>query len=189
MNGIILASGYSTRMGKNKLMMKINNEEIIKHVIKEVKKSNINNVILVAREKDVLDIGKDFEIKIFENKDAHLGQSTSIKIGIRNCENNENYMFFCGDQPFVDFESINKLIEVSNKHKDNIIVPKVNGRIGSPVIFPKVYKTELSLLTGDVGGREIIKNNKENIIYVEIDNLLFLEDIDTEEDYKNLSKL
>lgn len=189
MNAIILASGYSTRMGKNKLMMKINNEEIIRRVVKEVKKSNINNIILVAREKDVLDIGKTLEIKVLENKEAHLGQSTSIKIGLKNCEANENYMFFCGDQPFIDVKSINKLIEISNKYKDNIIIPRVNGKTGSPVIFPKRYKKELSLLIGDIGGREIIRNNKENVIYVEIENLLFLEDVDTEEDYLKLSKL
>lgn len=189
MNGIILASGYSTRMGKNKLMMKINNEEIIRHVVKEVKKSNINNIILVAREKDVLDIGRDFGVEVLENKEANLGQSTSIKIGLKNCKVNENYMFFCGDQPFIDFKSINKLIETSDKYNDNIIIPMVNGKTGSPVIFPKRYKRELSLLTGDIGGREIIRTNKENVIYVEIENLLFLEDIDTKEDYVKLSKV
>lgn len=189
MNGIILASGYSTRMGKNKLMMKINNEEIIKHVVKEVKKSNIDNIILVAREEDVLDIGKALEIKVLENREAHLGQSTSIKIGLKHCKENENYMFFCGDQPFIDFKSINKLIETSDKYNDNIIIPRVNGKTGSPVIFPKRYKKELSLLTGDIGGREIIRTNKENVIYVEIENLLFLEDIDTKEDYVKLSKV
>lgn len=189
MNGIILASGFSTRMGKNKLLMKINNEEIIRIVIKEVKKSKISNVILVAREKKVLDIGKEENIKIVENINADLGQSSSIKHGISNSNINEDFMFFCGDQPFIDYENINKLIDISNNLEDNIIVPKINKRTGSPVIFPNKFKEELNLLSGDVGGKAIINKNKEKVIYVEIKNELFFEDIDTNEDYVKLSKL
>ena len=48
MNGIILASGFSRRMGQNKLLMKINNKEIIRTVIQEIKKSNITNIILIV---------------------------------------------------------------------------------------------------------------------------------------------
>lgn len=189
MNGIILASGFSTRMGKNKLLMKINNEEIIRRVIKEVKKSNISNIILVAREKTILDMGKLENIKVVENKEAHLGQSSSIRLGINSSKIEEDFMFFCGDQPFIDFKSINKLIEVSKKSNESIIVPRMNERTGSPVIFPKIYKKELNLLTGDIGGREIIKNNKEKVKYVDIMNPLFLEDVDTKEDYMKLSKI
>ena len=189
MNGIILASGFSTRMGKNKLLMKINNEEIISRVIKEVKKSNISNIILVAREKTILDIGKLENVKVVENKEAYLGQSSSIKIGINNSNIDEDFMFFCGDQPFIDFKSINKLIEASKKARESIIIPKVNEKTGSPVIFSKIYKKDLGLLTGDIGGREVIRKNKEKVVYVEIMNPLFLEDVDTNEDYIKLSKI
>lgn len=183
MNGIILASGFSTRMGKNKLLMKINNEEIIRRVIKEVKKSNISNVILVAREKEVLDIGKEENINVVENINADLGQSSSIKYGVSNSDIDEDFMFFCGDQPFIDYNSINKLIEASKELNDSIVVPNIGKRTGSPVIFSKKLKNELSLLNGDVGGKEIIKKNKDKVIYVEISNELFFEDIDTKEDY------
>ena len=189
MNGIILASGFSTRMRKNKLLMKINNEEIISRVIKEVKKSNISYIILVAREKTILDIGKLEYVKVVVNKEAYLGQSSSIRLGINSSKIEEDFIFFCRDQPFIDFKSINKLIEVSKKSNESIIVPRMNERTGSPVIFPKIYKKELNLLTGDIVGREIIKNNKEKVIYVDIMNPLFLEDVDTKEDYMKLSKI
>ena len=56
MNGIILASGFSTRMGKNKLLMKIDEEEIIRRVIRIIKGSKVKNIILIAREKEVIEI-------------------------------------------------------------------------------------------------------------------------------------
>lgn len=189
MNGIILASGFSTRMGNNKLLMKINEEEIIRRVIRIVKSSEVDNVILVAREEAVIEIGKEEKILVVKNNKAHLGQSTSIHLGLEKSNLNKNFMFFCGDQPFIDINSINKLVKLSNENYDKIIVPKVREKTGSPVIFPKSFYNDLMLLTGDIGGRKIIKRNKERIIYESLDNNLFLEDIDTTEDYIKLLKL
>lgn len=186
MNGIILASGFSKRMGKNKLLMNIGEEVILQRVIREIKKSDISNIILVAREDNVIKIGMEEQIEVIKNDFAINGQSQSIKLGLTKVDSNKNFMFFCGDQPFIDSQSINKLIAGSINFKDNIIIPRVNCQTGSPIIFPKKLKSELVALEGDVGGREVIKNNNRKIKYIDIDNYLFLEDIDTMEDYNKL---
>lgn len=184
MNGIILASGFSRRMGKNKLLMNIGEEVILQKVIREIKKSDISNIILVAREDNVIEIGIREEIQVIKNESATYGQSQSIKVGLTKVNASQNFMFFCGDQPFIDSSSINKLITASIRLKDNIIIPRVKGKTGSPVIFPKFLKDELEALKGDVGGREVIKSNNSKVIYVDINNDLFLQDIDTMDDYK-----
>lgn len=184
MNAIILAAGFSRRMGENKLLMSIGEEVILQRVIRKIKKSNISNIILVAREDTVINLGITEGIKVVKNEFAILGQSYSIKLGLDKSDLDNNFMFFCGDQPFIDSYSINKLIDISFKSKDNIIIPRVKDKIGSPIIFPKDLKGELESLKGDVGGKEVIKNNKDKVKYVDLDNELFLQDIDTLEDYK-----
>ena len=184
MNGIILASGFSRRMGKNKLLMKIGEETILEKVIKEIKKSNISNIILVAREDNIINLGIKEKLKVVINDNAIYGQSNAIKLGLTKADLDKNFMFFCGDQPFIDSFSINKLVESSLNFKDNIIMPKVKDKIGSPIIFPNYLKFQLDKLEGDVGGREVIKNNKDRVKYIDIDNDLFLQDIDTLDDYK-----
>ncbi len=184
MNGIILASGFSRRMGKNKLLMKIGEETILEKVIKEIKKSNISNIILVAREDNIINLGIKEKLKVVINDNAIYGQSNAIKLGLTKADLDKNFMFFCGDQPFIDSFSINKLVESSLNFKDNIIIPKVKDKIGSPIIFPNYLKFQLDKLEGDVGGREVIKNNKDRVKYIDIDNDLFLQDIDTLDDYK-----
>lgn len=184
MNGIILASGFSRRMGKNKLLMKIGEETILEKVIKEIKKSNISNIILVAREDSIINLGIKEKLKVVINDNAIYGQSNAIKLGLTKADLDKNFMFFCGDQPFIDSFSINKLVESSLNFKDNIIIPKVKDKIGSPIIFPNYLKFQLDELEGDVGGREVIKNNKDKVKYIDIDNDLFLQDIDTLDDYK-----
>ena len=184
MNGIILASGFSRRMGQNKLLMKINNKEIIRTVIQEIKKSNITKIILVARDENVIKIGIEENITVIKNNNSDLGQSESIKLGVKEANPENDFMFFCGDQPFLDKDSINKLIEESRKCEENIIIPKVKEKYGNPVIFPRRFKYELENLKGDIGGKQIINNNKKIVKYIEIDNELFLKDIDTIEEYE-----
>ncbi|MCR1952585.1 MULTISPECIES: NTP transferase domain-containing protein [Clostridium] len=184
MNGIILAAGFSRRMGKNKLLMNIGEKAILEKVIGEIKKSDISNIILVAREDNVIELGIREEIQVIKNEFAIYGQSQSIKLGLSRADLNKDFMFFCGDQPFIDSMSINKLITESLNCEDKIIVPRVKDKTGSPVIFPKCLKRDLELLEGDIGGREVIKNNKSKVKYIDIENELFLQDIDNIEDYK-----
>lgn len=189
MNGIILASGFSRRMGRNKLVMNIGDELIIEKVIKTIKKSNMSKIILVGREEEIINIGINEGIKTIKNDLAINGQSESIKLGLKEADLNHNYMFFCGDQPFIDEEIVNKLIKVSSQNSENIIIPKFKDKTGSPIIFPISLKKELESLKGDMGGREVIKNNKDKIKYVGINNSLFLQDIDTIKEYEEFIKL
>ncbi|MDV4151293.1 NTP transferase domain-containing protein [Clostridium sp. AL.422] len=188
MNGIILGSGFSRRMGKNKLLMNIGEEAIIQKVIREIKKSNISKIILVAKEEDVINIGIKEDIEVIKNDFAIYGQSQSIKLGLSKADLKQNFMFFCGDQPFIDSISINKLIASSIKFQNNIIIPMVKGETGSPIIFPKYLKNELEELEGDIGGKEVVKNNKDKVKYIDIENTSFLQDIDTIEDYNKFIK-
>lgn len=183
MNGIILASGFSKRMGKNKLLMNFGEEVILQKVIREIKKSNIINLILVAREESVIKLGIEEGIEVVKNEFADFGQSQSIRLGLDKADVDNNFMFFCGDQPFIDCYSINKLIDFSLKFKDSIVIPRVKDKVGSPVIFPRLLRCELEALEGDVGGRKVIKDNQDKVKYVDLNNELFLQDIDTLEDY------
>lgn len=189
MNAIILASGFSRRMGQNKLLMKINEETIIEKVIKEVKKSEIENIYIVTNNEYIKDIAFKLNIKIIENKEAIKGQSEGIKAGVKAIKEKGHLMFFCGDQPFIDSITINKLIYESKKNIDKIIVPTFNNRKGNPVIFPESFRIDLLKLEGDIGGRYIIKEYNDKVIFFEVEKELFLKDIDNYEEYKEIIKM
>jgi len=188
MNGIILAAGFSRRMGDNKLLMEYKGKTIIESVIETIKKSKVTNLILVAKDDKIIEIGKKLNIKTVKNHKAEIGQSQSIKLGITHGNLNYDYMFFCGDQPFINEFTINKLIDYSKENKERIIIPKFRGKVGNPVIFPKAYKEELLNISGDTGGRVIIKSKKEKVLYVEVDDPLFIQDIDNLEEYNKYIK-
>jgi len=189
MNGIILASGFSRRMGQNKLLMKIKEETIIEKVINEVKKSKVEKIYIVTNNEEIKSIAYKSDIEVIENKDAIKGQSESIKLAVKEIKEKGDFMFFCGDQPFIDFITINNLINESKKNKNKIIVPIFESRKGNPVIFPENFRLDLLNIEGDVGGRYIIKSNKDKVVFFEVNKEIFLKDIDNNEEYKEIIKM
>lgn len=181
---IIMASGLSKRMGENKLLLKYKDKTIIEYVLDEVSKVDFKEVIVVSSYNEIKEISKKYNYKYIENKKNYIGQSESIKLGINNSKESLGYMFFVGDQPLIDSNYINKMIEVFNENKDFIIIPKYKDRKGNPVIFPKSKREELLSLKEDEKGKKVITNSC-NIKYVDVSEYMLF-DIDTKKDYIQL---
>lgn len=182
-----MASGFSKRMGKDKLLLDINGETLIERVIKAVKESNIEEVIMTYREDKIKNIGDKYNLNTVYNCNAEEGQSSSIKAGIKAAKlNADGYMFFVADQPFLSSEVINKIINKFSMDTSMIVVPLYKDKKGNPVIFSSRFKKELLRLEGDIGGKKIIKSNLNRVEYINIDNFSAGQDIDTWDEYTNL---
>lgn len=92
-----------------------------------------------------------------------------------------------GDQPLLSVKTINELIDVFYLYPEKIIIPCYNDIKGSPVIFPNKYINKLIKLRGDNSGKQIIKQNLSDVVYITIENKIENLDVDTLEDYHKLS--
>lgn len=188
-SAIIMASGYSSRMGKNKLLLPFRGKTIIENVLDIVNNCEFDDIVLVAQEEIVLEMASTRNIKSVKNEAAYLGQSNSIKLGIKSSKEVEGYAFFTADQPLIDTMNINMLVNSFNNNVNSIIVPVFGEKRGTPVIFSSNYKTELMELEGDTGGRVIIAKHRAEVIYKEVSSERFVMDIDCVEDYRRLLTL
>ena len=185
-SAIIMASGFSSRMGENKLLMKYNDKFLIEYTLDTISKCNFKDRVIVTQYKAIKEIGEKLNFKVVINQQPNKGQSESIKLGIKNCKESEGYMFFVGDQPLFEGKDIEKLIEVFNEDTSYIVIPKYKEHYGNPVIYPKKYKKDILNLEGDKGGKSIIKSS-DKIKYVNVcEDTLF--DIDYIDDFNNLLK-
>ena len=185
-NCIVMASGYGRRLGLNKLLLSYNGKKLIEYTLDNILKCKFNSRLVIAKDKDVIKIAEDKGLKVVKNNKSILGQSESMKLGIKNSPKGDGYMFFTGDQPLLEVNTINSLIYTFNKNKENIIVPRYKNRNGSPVIFPFKFINELNAIKGDRGGREVIKKNVEDVVFFDVKHECELMDIDTWEDYEKL---
>lgn len=189
-SAIVMASGLSKRMNKSKLHMEINDKKIYEFILHTIKSCQcFNEVIVVAKDQEIIEKSESLEFKVIKNEKSFLGQSTSIKLGLTNSKHSQGYMFFVADQPFIKESTIKALIDEFNNNPDKIIIPCYNGKNGNPVIFPLNLKEELLSLEGDIGGKSVINNNIDKVIKVHIKTDYENIDIDTMEDYEKVIKM
>jgi len=188
-SAIVMASGYSKRMGQEKLLLEYGGKSIIERLLDVLLESKDLEILLIARNQKIIEIGKSKSIKVIENQKAFNGISESIKLGVLNAATNTGYMFVAGDQPFLDIELINQLISKFKNHPKSIIIPEFKGRRGNPVIFPYEMKNEFLKLSGDIGGKQIINKHLDQIEFVAIKDDKKLFDVDTKENYEYIIKM
>jgi len=185
--GIILAAGEGKRMGKVKLTLPLGNKKLIEWVLEAAKLTPLDKYFLVVRpeDKDIIKIGKAWGAEIVLNPDFRKGMSTSIKKALLkiNTQEAEGFFLILGDQPLITSKIINKLIKSFSPGKGEIVVPYFKNKRGNPVLFDICWKDELMAITGDVGGRVLIKAHPEKIKRVNISDKAILFDIDQEKDY------
>ena len=185
-SAILLAAGESKRMnGENKLTKKIHGTPLIKHSVKNILSSSVNELIIVlGHQKEIIEklIDKNEKIKFVFNKDFESGMASSIKIGLDNLSEKTEAFFIClGDMPMVSPDIYNQLI----KSKDNkeIIVPTYKGQQGNPVLFDKSMKEKVLDIRGDVGAKKILELNKAKILNVEVNSKSIRKDFNTKDDF------
>ena len=142
--GIILSAGESKRMGTPKQLLPWGKTIILQQVIDNATASRLGTILLIlgSRADDIADkITISSKIRIVVNRDFKDGMSSSVKCGIQNAPvDAEAYMLLLGDQPFIDPDIINKLIDSFHTHRQGIVIPIYEGRRGHPVIFDAKYK-------------------------------------------------
>jgi molybdenum cofactor cytidylyltransferase len=114
--------------------------------------------------------------------------SSSIKKALHqiSSEDLEGFFVILGDQPFISPSLLYKMFRTFTPGKKEMIVPFYKDKQGNPVLFDNYWKDELMKLSGDVGGRVLIKAHPERIKRFKIsDESIFL-DIDREEDYEKI---
>ena len=188
-SAILLAAGQSKRMvSENKLTKKIQGVPLIKHSVKNILASSINELIIVlGHQREIIEklIDKNEKIKFIFNKDFESGMASSIKTGLDNLSEKTEAFFIClGDMPKVSHDIYDQLI----KSKDNkeIIVPTYKRQQGNPVLFNKSMKEKVIDISGDIGAKKILELNKDKILNLEINDQNITKGFNTQGDFSSL---
>lgn len=182
-SAIIMASGLSERMGKNKLVLDLNGKKIYQYVYDLVDLIDFDEIILVSSYDELLKEAKNRGYISIYNDNNKVGKSSSIKLGVKAAKADNALMFFVADQPLLTGETVEKLIK-AYENKQVITYPRTEKRRGAPVIFPPSYRQALLGLEYDEGGMLLVKGQDKNEVM--IDDVRELWDIDT---YTNLEEV
>ena len=189
-SAILLAAGESKRMGKPKQLMPFGRSTILEQTIDNLLNSEVSEVIVVLgyRAEEMIKTVAIKPVKVAINPAYHQGMSTSIVTGLNLVDDGaQAVMLALADQPLVDSKTINRLIDEFFNYDKGIAMPVYQGRRGHPIIFSIKYKGELLKLTGDIGGRQIIKQHPDDVLEVAVGCEGINIDINTPSDYSHLN--
>ena len=191
--GIILAAGEGKRMGKVKLTLPLGDKQLIEWVLQAVKYTPLDKYFLVVRpeDKEMIKTGEKWGAEIVLNPEYKSGMSSSIKKALHRISSEELEGFFVilGDQPLINPSILFKMICAFTLDKKEILVPFYKEKQGNPVFFDGYWKDELMKLSGDVGGKVLIKAHPERVKRFKISDKSILLDIDREEDYEKMKNI
>ena len=194
--GIILAGGSSTRFGRPKQLLKLKGKYLLEYVLNAALESELNHVVLV--------LGHDHQnilqalgactiherLQVVINHRYFEGQSRSLQAGLLKIRQTfPSVMFLLGDQPLLDSNTIDHMLDRFRYSGKDICVPVCKGKRGNPTIFNRVLYDQLLAIEGDIGARNIIRANPERVLYLEMNDPLCFFDIDSPKDLTNLQLL
>ncbi|MCH2032849.1 MAG: nucleotidyltransferase family protein [Tenacibaculum sp.] len=185
---LILAAGSSSRMGSPKQLLSVGNTTLLGTVIEKILLLNNNFIycILGANADTIQKSITKYDLTILTNSNYKSGLSSSIVSGIQHIKNldYDAVLIVLGDQPNIQIDYFQKIIETWKSSQDFIIASNYTSRKGVPALFPKKYFTLLENLEGDKGASKLLNSDEFPIFTMNSNIDLF--DVDTQKDYQTL---
>ena len=168
--GIVLASGQSTRMGKEKLLLYWNGASLIEHVLNKTSIIPFEEVKVVIPDQNesLKKIVNLYRCSSIYNMSPHKGLGHSLSLAFQSLPlSSEAAIILLGDQPTLSAEDIRRVwFAFKRVRSKQAYCPKIiiqtkyrDGRVGHPTLFSHHFFAELRSLSGDKGGKEIILRN------------------------------
>jgi molybdenum cofactor cytidylyltransferase len=188
---VLLAAGQSLRFGnaETKLLLPFAGQPLLQRAVDTVAASSAAacTLVLGAHREKILETIDPRRCSVIANDDWRLGITSSIRAGLGQHLNDDACIFMVADQPFVAASDLNRLI-LRHAEKRTAIVALRNGETwGTPVLFVRSDYPALLRLEGDVGAKRYAGRFMDRVEFVESSRPDAFSDIDTPEDYRNLT--
>lgn len=183
--GVLLAAGFSTRFGSDKLMQGLPNGAPLAVQACRNLLDGVDGVLAVVRPGNenlaqcLSDAGATVKICV----DAEQGMGASLAFGVGASCDAAAWVIALADMPWVAPLTICKVADALRAGA-LMAAPAWQGQRGHPVGFSQKLRNELISLKGDVGARSVIQAHKNLLHLIECDDPGVIRDIDHPDDLK-----
>lgn len=191
-----MAAGSSRRFGSNKLLYEWQGKYLYRcglealleaaRRLETAQEAVTCQVAVVSRYPQILeDVSGYGNVCGIYSPDSEKGASYTIRAALETKDTAQWYLFCAADQPFLQADTVESLVRETLRSGKGIGRVRSGEHTGNPVIFRACYRDALRALSGDEGGRKIIKAHPEDLYELEVcpDELL---DADTSDFFDEL---
>lgn len=205
--GLILAAGYSSRMGAFKPLLTIGDMNAVERVSAALRSAGVSRIIGVTGYRREL-LSPVFTAEGIEeayNPDYDQGMFTSIQAGIRKAsaglsaddglfrtqepewpKTPDGFFLMLVDCPLVPAEVLKQLLKKHEENPEAFIVPCFRGKKGHPLFIPGQYAEEILAYEGEGGLKAITRRHEDRLIRLEVGMEEVVLDMDTPEGYEEI---
>ena len=177
---ILMASGRSSRYGRDKLLEPLDGRAVILHTAESLIEAGL----------EPLAVTRSAAVKALMDREGvrcilHDGprKCDTMRAGLENLPADmAGYLFMPADQPLARPESLKRLAARFLENSSHAVRLGYGDAVGSPVIFPAACREALMRYTGDRGGMDVLRTNRIPCKTVQAAHPWELWDIDTPED-------
>lgn len=160
--GVVLAAGTSSRYGdRNKLLEPIDGEPLVRRAVASLLGAPLAGVTVVLghEHERVRTALAECDVEFRYNGDYARGQSGSLRTGVEavRAAGADAAVFALGDMPAVSRRTIETLVEAHRVTGRSALAAGHDGRRGNPVLLDAVHFDALARVSGDVGGRDVLR--------------------------------
>lgn len=189
LKALILAAGFSSRMGRLKALMPLGRETMLDRVIRLFRDLGIDQLVVSGHEASKIKEAALAEgASVVHNPDFATGMFSSIRTGIRRLDDCRAFFLLPVDIPLIRRGTIDLLIQARAQSRALIHYPVFAGRRGHPPLIdasliPAIAEGEESAvgLRGLLAGIE--DRNPRQVIEVQTADANIHFDLDTPEDH------
>jgi molybdenum cofactor cytidylyltransferase len=165
--GVVLAAGLSSRMGRNKLLLEIGGESLVRHAVRTALAASLEPVLVVLgyEEERVRAELDGLRCTPVRNPDYAVGMNTSLRAGIAAVPSGAaGAVVLLGDMPFVTAEMIRSLVERFRSGGAPLAISVYDGVVAPPTLYGAALFAEIAALEGDGCGKKIVKRHRAEAI-------------------------
>lgn len=177
LSAVVLAAGVSRRFGKaDKLQADFEDKSVLRHVLDGLAGLELGEVLVVVRAPME---GMNYIV----NPRPEAGMGHSLALGVAALKPCDGAFIVLADMPLIVPDLYREMAGALPGH--DIVIPVHDGQTGHPVLFSSVCFDDLRRLSGDQGGRDLLRSGHYRVRHIEAGGFI-LADIDTPEDLTRL---
>ena len=186
---VILAAGYSTRMGRFKPLLSLGRCTVIEQVIDTFRSAGVDDILVVTghQKEDMVSLLAKLSVQAVDNPDYQQGMFSSIVAGVRMLSPQVDAFFVMpGDMPLVHPLTVQTLMRNHARNPGRILKPVYQGKNGHPPLIPASFARTILDYTGDGGLREVLNQNSRLVLRIDVSDRNILVDMDRPGDFRQV---
>ncbi len=184
--GIVLAAGASRRMGRNKMLLELEGEPLVRRAARRALAAGLSPVVVVlGHEADRARAAlADLGVEIALNPDFAGPTSGSLHTALDLLgEDVGAAVVLLGDMVHVSEAALAELMRRARSSDAPLVVSRYGDVTAPPLLFRRALFGELLAWTGEGCGKAVVQAHKREALYVDRPAGVLV-DVDTPEDFQ-----